>query len=72
MMNLKTAIANLQVSTVALPFAHGLDLYETMVFDERDMEVEPFTRRYQTYDSAEAGHEDTVNQIESTMRDARL
>jgi hypothetical protein len=43
-----------------------------MVFDERDMEVEPFTRRYQTYDSAEAGHQDTVNEIESTMRDARL
>jgi hypothetical protein len=72
MMNLKTNVENLQVSTVSLPFAHGLDLYETMVFDKRDAEVTPFTRRYQSYDEAEAGHEDTVNQIESTIRDARL
>jgi hypothetical protein len=72
MMNLKTQIGKLEVSTVSLPFAHGLDLYETMVFDEEDIEVEPFTRRYKSYDDAEAGHHDTVNQIESTMRDARL
>jgi hypothetical protein len=72
MMNLKTNIGKLQVSTVALPFAYGLDLYETMVFNEHDAEVPEFTRRYQSYDEAEAGHHDTADVIESTIREKLL
>ena len=40
MMHIKTQLGKIGISTVALPFAHGLDLYETMVFDEHDAELE--------------------------------
>ena len=72
MMNLKTTIEKLQISTVALPFAHDLDLYETMVFDIHDAEVPQFTRRYQSYDEAEAGHHDTADTLESAIREKLL
>jgi hypothetical protein len=69
MMNLKKQIGNIQVSTVSLPFAHGLDLYETMVFDYQDAEVGAFTRRYQSYDAAEAGHQETIELVEQSIRE---
>jgi hypothetical protein len=63
MMNLKEQIGQYEVSTVALPFAHGLDLYETMVFDKDDHSVENYTARYKSYDEAEAGHESTIDLV---------
>jgi len=72
MMYIKTQLGKIGVSTVALPFAHGLDLYETMVFDEHDAEVPQFTRRYQLYDEAQQGHDDVVKLVESTIREKLL
>ena len=69
MLNLKTSISGYTVSTVALPFAMGLDLYETIVFDKQDAEVDMFTRRYKTYDEAETGHHETADQVEYTVRE---
>jgi hypothetical protein len=72
MMNLKTTVGKLQVSTVSLPFAFDLDLYETMVFDINDAEVPEFTRRYQSYNAAQAGHHNTADTIESAIKDKLL
>lgn len=68
-MNLKTQIGQYEVSTVALPFAHGLDLYETMVFDKDDYAVEHYTVRYETYDGAEMGHQDTVDLVKELIKE---
>ena len=72
MLNLKTSISGYTVSTVALPFAIGLDLYETIVFDKQDAEVDTFTRRYKTYDEAEAGHHKIADEVDYTVKEKLL
>lgn len=72
MLDLKTFINGYTVSTVALPFAIGLDLYETIVFDKQDAEVDTFTHRYKTYDEAETGHHKIANEVAYTIKEKLL
>ena len=72
MLDIKTLVSGYTVSTVALPYAIGLDLYETLVFDKQDAEVDTFTRRYKTYDEAEAGHHKTADEVEYTVKEKLL
>lgn len=63
-----TLTGNVRVSTVFLGIDHGWGvsplIFETMVFtDDKDDHWEQYTRRYATWDEAEAGHYATVAAI---------
>ena len=60
------------ISTVFLGLNHQFTdgappiLFETMVFDAKDgQDLDEFTRRYITYEQAEAGHQETIALIKA-------
>jgi hypothetical protein len=66
------------VSTVFLGVDHSFGegsppiLFETMVFDPRrpkfDQALDEYTRRYVTWEEAEAGHKEVVTQVEEVLQ----
>ena len=61
------------ISTVFLGLDHNFIhqgppiLFETMVFDRNKQEEGEYTRRYSTWDEAEAGHANTVRAIRAKI-----
>ena len=48
------------ISTIKLPFAHGIYEYETMMYDPVSGKFDDFQKRYITEDDAIAGHIDAI------------
>ena len=65
-------VGELFVSTVFLGIDHGWNrsnppiLFETMVFDPLNNEIEGLTERYATWDEAYEGHQNTVKKVSAT------
>lgn len=55
-----TEINEVTISTVMLPFPHGLMYYETMIFGGKD---NGYQERYNTIEDALKGHQEAVKKI---------